>query len=80
MLAFREVEGRLFQDTFYKICLLSDDEIVRENVVELFRVSFQMPGTDEPDAREIIRHAIQLYRQHRVRVFTLFVFRMQFST
>lgn len=73
---FRQAEGRrLFQVTAYEICVLSDDEIVRKNVAAVFRASFQVPGTDkdEPDAQEIIRHAIQAYRHHRVCVFTLFV-------
>lgn len=68
LLHFRECRGKLFRDTFYKSCLLSDDETVRNNVVDLFRVSFQKDDSDDdnPDAEKILHHAIQLYQEHRV--------------
>lgn len=60
------IPNRLFQDEFYKGCLLSDDQKIRNNVADLYRVSFRVPGTDDAAPQEILRHAIQLYREYRV--------------
>lgn len=65
------ISDSLFNDTFYKGCLLSVDQTVRDNVANLYRVAFQKPGTDgpgtyEPDTQKILSHAMELYKDYRV--------------
>lgn len=70
---FSVMAGRLFPDMFYSICLLSDDQTVREQVSELYRESFRKADTDEPDSQAILCHAIRLYLDYRVSFRTFFL-------
>lgn len=58
--------NRLYHDGFFKCCLLSDDEYIRDIVVKLYRVSFRAPGADTATPQAILCHSIQLYRDYRV--------------
>lgn len=66
LISFSLIPHRLYPDKAYIGCLLSDDECVRDMVVNLYRVSFRAPGADEATPQEILPHVIQLYQKYRV--------------